>query len=84
MAAIDGPAGPSMATKSAMDGPAGPVVAGDHLRRDRTLITTLILLTVIAHAYIQIFSSYNIRGPVVLCNQVQSAAAVPPSSHVGS
>ena len=28
--------GPSMATKSAMDGPAGPVVAGDHLRRDRT------------------------------------------------
>ena len=25
-----------MATKSAMDGPAGPVVAGDHLRRDRT------------------------------------------------
>ena len=37
MAAIDGPAGPSMATKSAIDGPAGPVVAGDHLRRDRTL-----------------------------------------------
>ena len=36
MAAIDGPAGPSMATKSAIDGPAGPVVAGDHLRRDRT------------------------------------------------
>ena len=36
MAAIDGPAGPSMATKSAMDGPAGPVVAGDHLRRDRS------------------------------------------------
>ena len=35
MAAIDGPAGPSMATKSAMDGPAGPVVAGDHLRHDR-------------------------------------------------
>ena len=35
MAAIDGPAGPSMATKSAIDGPAGPVVAGDHLRRDR-------------------------------------------------
>ena len=34
MAAIDGPAGPPMATKSAMDGPAGPVVAGDHLRRD--------------------------------------------------
>ena len=34
MAAIDGPAGPSMATKSAIDGPAGPVVAGDHLRRD--------------------------------------------------
>ena len=29
MAAIDGPAGPPMATKSAMDGPAGPVVAGD-------------------------------------------------------
>ena len=37
MAAIDGPAGPSMATKSAMDGPAGPAVAGDHLRRDSTL-----------------------------------------------
>ena len=36
MAAIDGPAGPFMATKSAIDGPAGPVVAGDHLRRDRT------------------------------------------------
>ena len=35
MAAIDGRAGPPMATKSAMDGPAGPVVAGDHLRRDR-------------------------------------------------
>ena len=35
MAAIDGPAGPSKATKSTMDGPAGPVVAGDHLRRDR-------------------------------------------------
>ena len=37
MAAIDGPAGPSMATRSAIDGPAGPVVAGDHLRRDSTL-----------------------------------------------
>ena len=37
MAAIDGPARPSMATKSAIDGPAGPVVAGDHLRRDRSL-----------------------------------------------
>ena len=37
MAAIDGPAGPSMATKFAMDGPAGPVVAGDHLRRDSSL-----------------------------------------------
>ena len=37
MVAIDGPAGPSMATKSAMDGPAGPVVAGDHLQRDRAL-----------------------------------------------
>ena len=34
MAAIDGPAGPSMATKSAMDGQAGSVVAGDHLWRD--------------------------------------------------
>ena len=34
MAAIGGPAGPSMATKSAMDDPLGPVVAGDHLRRD--------------------------------------------------
>ena len=39
MAAIDGPAGPPMATKSAMDGPAGPVVAGDYLRRDRSLYT---------------------------------------------
>ena len=37
MAAIDGLAGPPMATKSAMDGPAGPVVAGDHLRHDSTL-----------------------------------------------
>ena len=36
VAAIDGPAGPSMATKSAIDGPARPVVAGDHLRRDRS------------------------------------------------
>ena len=35
MAAIVGPGGPSMATKSAIDGPGGPVVAGDHLRRDR-------------------------------------------------
>ena len=37
MAAIDGSAGPSMATKSAVDGPAGQAVAGDHLRRDRSL-----------------------------------------------
>ena len=37
IAAIDGPAGPSMATKSAMDGPAAPVVAGDHLRCDMSL-----------------------------------------------
>ena len=29
--------GPSMATKFAIDDPGGPVVAGDHLRRDRTL-----------------------------------------------
>ena len=28
MAAIDSPAGPSMATKSAVDGPAGPVLGG--------------------------------------------------------
>ena len=42
-AAIDGPAGPSMATKSAMDGPAGPVVAGDHLRRDRTLASFMVI-----------------------------------------
>ena len=35
MAATDGPAGPSMATRSAIDGLAGPVVAGDHLWRDR-------------------------------------------------
>ena len=50
MAAIDGPAGPSMATKSAIDGPAGPVVAGDHLRRDRpiSLISYIIfILTVL-------------------------------------
>ena len=38
MAAIDGPAGPPMATKSAMDRPAGPVMAGDHLRHDSTLM----------------------------------------------
>ena len=38
MAAIEGLAGSSMATKSAMDGPAGPVVAGDHLWRDRPLL----------------------------------------------
>ena len=38
MAAIDGPAGPSMAIKSAMDDPAVPVVVGDHLRRDRPLL----------------------------------------------
>ena len=37
MVAIDGPARPSMATKSAMDGPAGPVVVGDHLQRDSSL-----------------------------------------------
>ena len=41
MAAINGPAGPSMATKSAMDGPAGPVVAGDHLQRDSSLVMSL-------------------------------------------
>ena len=28
MAAIDSPAGPSMATKFALDGPAGPFVGG--------------------------------------------------------
>ena len=33
MAAIDGPAGPSMATKFAVEGLAGPVV-GDHRWRD--------------------------------------------------
>ena len=33
--AMDGPAGPSMATTFAIDGPAGPVVAGDRLQRDR-------------------------------------------------
>ena len=38
MATIDGPAGPSMATRSAIDGPARPVVAGDHLRRDIPLL----------------------------------------------
>ena len=34
MAAIVGPGGSSMATKSAIDGPGGTVVAGHHLRRD--------------------------------------------------
>ena len=37
--ADDGPARPSMATRSAIDGPVGPVVAGDHLRRDRQQAT---------------------------------------------
>ena len=37
MAAIDGPAGPSMATKSTIDGPARSVVAGDHLWHDSSL-----------------------------------------------
>ena len=41
MAAVDGPAGPSMGTKSAIDCPAGPVVAGDHLRGDSTLALTI-------------------------------------------
>ena len=36
MAAIVGPGGPSTATQFSIDGPGGPVVAGDHLRRDRT------------------------------------------------
>ena len=45
MAAILGPGGPSMATKIATNGPGGPVVAGDHLRRDSTL---LIMSNVIA------------------------------------
>ena len=36
MAAIDGQARSSMATKSAMDGPAGPIVAGNHLQHDRS------------------------------------------------
>ena len=49
MAAIDGPAGPSMATKSAMDGPAGPVVAGDHLRRDRSL--NLVSLSCLSYSF---------------------------------
>ena len=39
MAAIDDPAGPSMATRSAIHGPAGPVVVGDHLQRDRSMIS---------------------------------------------
>ena len=43
MAAIDGPAGPPMATKSAIDGPAGPVVVGDHLRRDSPLDIFLVV-----------------------------------------
>ena len=41
MAVIVGPGRPSMATKFVIDGPGGPVVAGDHLRRDRTPQTTL-------------------------------------------
>ena len=36
MAAIIGPGGPSMVTKFAIDGRGGPVVAGDHLRRDKS------------------------------------------------
>ena len=36
MAAMVGPVGPTMATKFAVDGPGGPVMAGDHLRRDRS------------------------------------------------
>ena len=42
MAAIVGPRGPSMTTKFAIDGPGGPVVAGDHLRRDRTIAASCI------------------------------------------
>ena len=41
MAAILGPGGPSMARKIVTNGPEGPVVAGDHLRRDRSLLTFL-------------------------------------------
>ena len=37
MAAIVGPGGPSIATKSAIDGWGGPVVARDHLWRDSSL-----------------------------------------------
>ena len=48
MAALDGPARPSMATKSAMDGLAGSVVVGDHLRHDRSL-KELILILMIFH-----------------------------------
>ena len=40
MAAIDGLAGPSMATRFPIDGLAGPVVVGYHLRRDRSLHVT--------------------------------------------
>ena len=42
MAAIVGPGGTSMATKSAIDGPGGPVVAGDHLQRDRPCILVFV------------------------------------------
>ena len=49
MAAIDGPAGPSMATKSAIDGLARPVVVGDHLRRDRPLSGLLSYCKIPAH-----------------------------------
>ena len=41
MVAILGPGGPSMATKIATNGPGGPVVAGDHLRRDRSRKSSL-------------------------------------------
>ena len=44
-AAIVGPGGPSMATKSAIDGPGGPVVAGDHLRHDSSLSLGIDLAT---------------------------------------
>ena len=63
MAAIDGPAGPSMATKSAMDGPAGPVVAGDHLQRNRP---SLRKSTISAHIVFREILISNIECTILL------------------
>ena len=62
MAAIDGLAGPSMATRSAIDGLAGLVVAGDHLRRDRPL-----LANPVTHIYIYIHH-YSLHDSCIVIN----------------